>query len=110
MKEIFTHQDSARVGLCRSLLDEAGIACFVRNDAGGMIAGVPIPVFYPALCIINDADYDRARAIVAASQATVSATGGDWICPHCQSAVPATFASCWNCERERPAAPDGNLR
>ena len=105
MKEIFRHFDSARVGLCKSLLDEAGIACFVRNDAGGMITAVPIPVFYPALCVVNDADYDRAKAMVDASHTTVAAVGGDWICPHCQSVVPAGFDACWKCERERPATP-----
>jgi hypothetical protein len=105
MKEIFTHYDGATVGLCKSLLEEAGIACFVRNEAGGMITSVPIQVFYPALCIINDADYEQARALVDSFRTPVATTGGDWICPHCQSTVPAAFDSCWKCERARPAAP-----
>ncbi len=101
MKVVFTHFDSARVGLCKSLLDEAGITTFIRNEASGNLTSIPVPVFYPALCVVNDADFDRARGLIAAQIAPVVSTGADWICPHCQSRVPAGFAQCWNCERER---------
>ena len=104
MKAVFTHYDSARVGLCKSLLDEAGVACFVRNDASGNLSGVPVPVFYPALCVVNDADFDRAERLLAAQIEPVAAAGADWNCPHCHSAVPAGFDKCWNCERERGSA------
>jgi hypothetical protein len=104
MKEIFTHPSIAQVGLCKSLLEEAGIACFIRNEAAGMITAVPIPVFYPVLCVVNDADSDRAKAMVDSIRSPSTPTGSAWVCPHCQSAVPAGFDVCWNCERERPAA------
>jgi hypothetical protein len=104
MKEVFTHFDSARVGLCKSLLDEAGIVCFVRNDASGNLSSIPVPVFYPALCVINDADFDRARHLIEAQIGPVSAMGRDWICPHCKSLVPAGFDKCWNCESDRDSA------
>jgi len=101
MKAVFTHIDSARVGLCKSLLDEAGIACFVRNELWGYLPFVPMEVFCPALCVLNDEDFDRARSLIAAQAAPVVATGREWICPHCQSVVPAGFDKCWNCERDR---------
>jgi hypothetical protein len=101
MKAVFTHFDSARVGLCKSLLDEAGIACFVRNDASGNLTSIPVPVFYPVLCVINDADLDRAQQLLQSQGEAVSSTGSDWICPHCQSVVPAGFDKCWNCEQDR---------
>jgi len=105
MKDVYTHIDSSRVGLFKSLLDEAGIPCFVRNEASAnLVTGVPIPVFYPALCVINDADYERATAIVAEYQEAPLPDTGEWKCPHCQSLVPAGFDSCWNCERARPPA------
>lgn len=103
MKEIFTDIDSARVGMFKSLLEEAGIACFVRNEiSGNMLTVVPIPVFYPALCVINDGDYERAEQILNDHQQVMPTRTGEWTCPHCRSVVPAGFDTCWNCERERP--------
>jgi hypothetical protein len=98
MKVIFKHADSAQVGLYKSFLDEAGIACFIQNDAGGVITSVP---FYPTLCVVNDADADQARRLLADREKPAATAGRDWICPHCQSLVPAGFDQCWNCERER---------
>ncbi len=101
MKDIFTDSDSARVGLYKSLLDEAGIACFVRNENFGPTS-VPIPVFYPTLCVLNDADYDRAVVILDDYQKNPGPRAAEWVCPHCRSTVPAGFDTCWNCEREKP--------
>jgi hypothetical protein len=103
MKEVFTHPDSSLVGLCKNLLEEAGIGCFVRNESSSLVMRVPIPAFDCVLCVLNDRDYEQARSIVDAYRQPVAASGGDWICPHCQAVVPAAFDSCWKCERERPA-------
>jgi len=103
MKEVFTSMDASRVGLYQSLLDEAGIECFVRNETG---MPVRTALFNPVLCVINDADYDRAQTILNSYREPVSTKGADWICPKCGSTVPAGFDTCWNCERER-AAPTG---
>jgi hypothetical protein len=97
MKKIFTHSDSAQVGLCKSLLDDAGIACYV-SDSTGLLVSV--------LCLVNDADYDRAKAIVDSYRSPLAPSGGDWTCPQCQSVVPAAFDSCWKCEHARPGPPN----
>jgi len=101
MKEIFSSIDVSRVGLYKSMLDEAGIACFVRNEAMGTIGGLVIPALYPVLCIANDGDLDRARAVLDSFREPVSNTGAEWVCPKCGSMVPPGFDTCWNCERER---------
>lgn len=101
MKEVFTNSDGSQVGFYKSLLDEAGIACFIRNESSNP-AAVPIPVFYPTLCVLNETDYERARAVLEDFQKVTVRPGGEWVCPHCQSKVPAGFDTCWNCERERP--------
>ena len=105
MKEIFTSIDVSRVGLYKSMLDEAGIACFVRNEAMGTIGGLIIPALYPVLCVANDIDFDRAKAVLDSFREPVSTAGAEWICPKCGSKVPAGFDTCWNCERERAAPP-----
>ena len=103
MKEIFTDQDSTRVGYFKSLLEAEGIACYVRNELSNQLAEIPIRVFYPVLCIISDGDYNRAQGILEPYRRALTAAP-DWKCPKCQSLVPAGFETCWNCQSERPTA------
>ena len=62
MKEIFRERDPARVGFYQSLLEAEGIPTHVRNRdlATGMGTEVPIPEFFPALCVVNEEDYEAA--------------------------------------------------
>ena len=62
MKELFRERDAARVGFYQSLLEAEGIPTHVRNRdlVTTMGTEVPIPEFFPALCVINDEDYDAA--------------------------------------------------
>jgi hypothetical protein len=69
MKELFRERDPALVGMYQSLLESAGIATHVRNrDLVVMVTEVPIPEFFPALCVVNDGDYDRALEILRAQR------------------------------------------
>jgi hypothetical protein len=103
MKEVFVHPDSVRVGLCKSLLEQAGIACFIRNEhSHHAFTGIPVPVFYPALCVNNDADLPAALALVKASQNAEETEGSEWQCPTCGESVPPGFDICWNCEAGHP--------
>lgn len=66
MKEIYRERDYTRVGYFQSVLEAEGVETMVRNrDLGTMVTGVPIPDMYPALCVLNDADYVRAREILS---------------------------------------------
>jgi hypothetical protein len=71
MKEVFRDCDPTRVDLRRSLLEAAGLRCFVRNAAthnaivGGLaVAFFPLPEFFPTLCIVDDEDYAEAMEIL----------------------------------------------
>jgi hypothetical protein len=103
VKDIFADSDSARVGMYKALLDEAGIGCFVRNEtSSNLVGGAAVPNFYPTLCVVDDADYERAMAIVNEYSTPSGSGAGEWVCPNCKSLVPAGFDTCWNCEHERP--------
>ena len=62
MKQVFSSPDSAQVGLAQSILDAAGIACEVRNDAVSQ-AMWAMP-FIPELWVLHDEDYEGARGLV----------------------------------------------
>ena len=77
MRELFRERDPALVGMYQSLLEAAGIPTHVRNrDLVVMMTEVPIPEFFPALCVVNDDDYDRALSILRKSRGVDADVGG----------------------------------
>jgi len=99
MIEIFRDISPVKVGYYQSVLEEQGIQTFVRND-NLALTEVPIPVFYPALCVSNDEDHERAiellQETIKKEQAEIH--NPDITCPKCQEQNPATFETCWSCE------------
>lgn len=104
MREVFRNADSALVGLYQTVLEDAGIVCYIRNWTtqqavfrGVAAAFVPIPEFYPALCVVHDEDYEEAMTVLRAR----GEVGEEWKCPACGEAVPANFSACWKCQTAR---------
>jgi len=100
VKELFQSPDRARVIRLRDLLEAEGIPAFVRNeDADGAHVGAPSPLLDPALCVLRDADYERARRLVdeADRAAERAANAPDRTCPACGEKNPAAFGECWAC-------------
>ena len=65
MKEVFVHPDFTRVGHCQAILEEAGIACFIRNESTqNLLAGLPDSAALPVLCVTDDTDAPRAMELL----------------------------------------------
>ena len=111
MKVIFTHPDFTRVGHCQAILEEAGIACFIRNESTqNLLAGLPDTAAQPVLCVTQDADAPRAMELLRDFTATEKQieseeNSAEWKCQHCGETVPGNFGSCWKCDALRPAQP-----
>lgn len=108
MKEVFRSSDAGRVGLYQSILADAGIGTFVRNSStqqtlvhSAMVAFFPLPEFWPALCVVDDADYPEAMTLLRSVNEPASAARADWQCAGCGETVPGNFDTCWNCQRPR---------
>lgn len=97
MIELFRDPEMARVGQYQSILEGEGIATFVRNET---LSGteVVIPAFYPALCVVEDADHARALEIIRSYEQEVPGSEEEIACPKCGELSPGTFAVCWNCQ------------
>lgn len=100
MRQVFASMDSAQVGLRRAMLEDAGIATFIRNDNLSQLSNPFVGAFQAALCVLEDEDYDEAVAIIGTLRNHDARP--DWSCPKCKESVPASFDSCWNCETIRP--------
>jgi hypothetical protein len=106
MREVFVNQDVARVGYYKSVLDEAGIPNLIRNELShSSLTDMPSPIFFPALCVLNDEDYPLAMELLGAIYYAPTPSGPDWICPSCGECVPVNFDTCWKCEATRTVEP-----
>ena len=125
MREVFVHQDTARVGLYKSILDANHIPNFVRNElSNNSLADMPAAIFFPTLCVIEDTDYERALEILRHVHKPEPNDAPDWKCGGCGEEVPGTFEHCWKCgasdtekapipkasaDHPRPAVPGDSL-
>jgi hypothetical protein len=108
MKAVFVHPDPTVVGLKKSILEEAGIPCFIRNEntsatlGAGVLGLVQSPVFDPVLCVVDDSRYDEAISLLKTTSEFTLAVRADWRCPKCGETVPGNFETCWNCSQNAP--------
>lgn len=98
MVEIFRDISSLKVGRYQSILEEQGIQTFIRNE-NLALTEVPIPVFYPALCVMNDEDHKKAMSILQEiiKKEHTEIDSPDINCPSCHQPNPANFETCWSC-------------
>ena len=104
MKEVYRSNDTGMLGLYQSILDDAGIAHFVRNEStqpasvgGPARAFFPLPDFWPALCVVDDDDYPAAMELLYSVPNAVPVAGKAWRCLHCGEIMPGNWASCGHC-------------
>ncbi len=71
MREVFSNQDLALVSYYKGLLDDAEIPSYIRNENGGNpdVAGIS---FQPTLCVITNADFEAAIALLKSRPAAAS--------------------------------------
>jgi hypothetical protein len=103
MRQVYSSQDSTQVGYYKSILDEAGIPSFIRNENSNNpeVSGAG---FWPALCVTEDAYYDEAIRLLKSRQVSDAARVDEWKCPTCSEINPPNFELCWNCNTLRPEA------
>lgn len=97
MQRIFTASNRIDAYLVLDRLKHAGIKAHVFNENMSSIVGdVPPDVAHPQVWLDDDADRERAEAVLRAYQVERNRTG-TLICPRCREENPATFELCWRC-------------
>lgn len=98
MIELLRQRDLTKINYYRALLEAEGISTFIRNENISTTEGVSIPDFFPALCILNDADEATAVELMRKDMELAEADEeGDVTCQKCSEVSPGNFATCWNC-------------
>lgn len=97
MKELFREREFTTIGYYRNILETAGIKTFVRNE-NLHNNEVPIPDFFPALCVVNDEEYDRALQVIQEHvERDREASDTEVECASCGEKNPGNFEVCWSC-------------
>lgn len=87
--------------LAADTLAAVGIATRILNThAAGALGDLPFLHTQPELWVDDDAQAERARAILAATHDLPAS--GEKSCPRCGEANPGHFLSCWHCGGELP--------
>ena len=98
MRDLITSLDSTRLGFFRSILEEADIACFIRNETTAQLTNIFIGPLQPTLCLVDDGDFERASTLLQPHQSSEVCSSEEWICPVCKESNPASFEVCWKCQ------------
>ncbi len=98
MRDLITSLDSTRLGFFKSILDEAGIASFIRNETTAQLTNIFIGPLQPTLCLVEDADFAQASELLQPHQSSEAMSAEEWTCPVCKESNPASFEVCWKCQ------------
>ena len=105
MIKVFEDFDITLVGRYQAVLESNDIATFMKNQFGTSGAGeLPFVEVIPQLWVLNEADAERALALIEDMSSPESTT--PWICQSCKEPQEAVFTHCWKCSAQRPANPD----
>ena len=102
MRDLLTSLDSTRLGFYKSILEGAGIPCFIRNETTAQLTNIFIMPLQPTLCLVNDADYEQAGALLRPYSSGTPSSSEEWLCSSCKESNPASFELCWNCQAAKP--------
>ena len=104
MKRVFSSHDPMLAGYLRTVLEEQGIACLVRNEyLQGGVGELPPTECWPEVWVVEDGQEARARAIVEEIRHT-GPSGEGWRCSACGEWIEPQFGACWRCAGDPPGA------
>ncbi len=98
MYEVYRDIDSSKVGLINGILNNEGIETMLRNWNAGNITSVPIPEFYPNICVRKKEEIRLAKEIIDEYFNDKNENQPEWTCSNCGESVDGNFYECWNCQ------------
>ena len=106
MKQVYLAQDPIEANLLVDLLGAEGIEAVVQGEHLYAIRGI-VPMSYPTVWVVDDDDYEQARALALEFDRRQQAGGEQellkpWVCLSCGETIEGQFDQCWQCGAERP--------
>lgn len=100
MRRVLALADPILAGHLHALLEEAGIACLLRNHfLGGAAGELPLNECWPEIWVLDDGHADRAQRILNEHLNKDPGSMEGWRCSGCGETLEAQFTECWKCGR-----------
>lgn len=109
MKKVYVAQNPMDAHMMRGFLQAEGIDSIVQGEDLFAIQG-GVPVIYPTVWVIDDADCERARQLVSVSEHGLgdgAAEAETWQCAKCGETLADQFTECWQCGASRYPEEEG---
>jgi len=104
MKRVFQSSDYYSAQLLKAYLLDNGIEATVTGEMLiGAIGEIPANS-YPSLWVVDDDDYDKAKALIDSYESDLSTAENEhthWTCPQCSELIETQFSQCWSCGKLR---------
>jgi hypothetical protein len=103
MQRLYSSSDPLLIGHLKTVLEQHHIGCFTKNAyLLGAAGELPPTEAWPQLWVEDDADFERAREIIAG---VLEEDGGGppWTCRRCGEESEPQFAECWRCGAAAPS-------
>jgi hypothetical protein len=106
MQHFYYHPSRFQVYQVKSLLDDAGIPCFIKNEfiQGAMGEVSPLDC-EPEVWLIDGEWEQKAKQILSGFEIEQAQIGkgdkNDWFCHACGEKNESQFAICWQCQKAR---------
>ena len=102
MKTVYSSPHLFLVNHYRNIVESYGIPCIIRNSfLSGAAGELPPTEVWPALCVEDERDFNRAKQIVDEELHRLSNTNQTWKCAHCGEEIEEQFTDCWKCGAPR---------
>lgn len=101
MIPVFLAGSLSEADLMVERLKQNGIPSLVRNrELQGALGELPMTML-PEVWVLNDSDYEAARAELAEVEANSDgAKGPEITCSSCGETSPGNFELCWKCRKD----------
>ena len=103
MKQVHAARHAPEAHLVRGFLESNGVAAVVRGEFLTSGWG-ELPVDVCAVWIVDDAQFERAQALVLSflrGDAAREQRDQGWDCPQCGERLEGQFTACWKCGAAR---------
>ena len=100
MTRVFTGGSLAEVGHLKSLLELAGIRCFIKNELlSSGLGDIPFLECQPELWVLDDGRAAEAGTLIRESMVNAPRLmhGPSWTCRRCGASNEPQFGACWQC-------------
>lgn len=104
MKQVYVSSDYFKANQIKSLLEDACIPCFLKNEyLQGAIGEVPPHEVSPEIWLINPKDEVRAKEIISNFEYSImrAESSVSWHCLNCGESNESQFMLCWKCQTPR---------